>query len=712
MFNPSSLFGHVVCPRGDACALQPNCIFGLHPPLRGSSQASPPAAESPASSLRPKQQTQPAQAVGEPQAKRRKVTYDSLADKPPSRADQIIGQIANDRQTPAAASRDTAREPQPKPQAALPKSKLPPSLRKLVSPPPTTGKAISTSDPATAADKVGSIASPAPSNDDAKIESLNPRLVENVHCKHSTRLLLLKLLHAEMVRLNQKVGETDGLPFKHLIHFTEQRLVKLALDEEETLAKAHGAVYNNKIKHRIAALKKMPLDDWVQELKVKFGKDKPKQPKNTEKPIVTGLPMEQEALILPQLVVDQRPLAAHGYVTIPPTEEAAQEAAAAVAASQNYEECDRCGRRFQVFPDRNEDGLLCGNGPCRFHPLRKQFPQRAKTDRETGAKEAFHPCCMEKVGSNGCHVNEQHVFKTSSPARLASVLPFVNTPENATPAKDAQGREVQAVTFDCEMGYTVNGLELIRMTAVAWPTGEQLVDVLVRPLGAIIDLNSRFSGVFAEDFANAIPFADWKDHVPPPPSDNGRPRLPVVDGPAKARELLCSFLKPTTPLIGHAIDNDLNTVRLCHPTIIDTVVLFPHPRGLPMRFGLKMLSARHLNRHIQTGGSQGHDSKEDAIATGDLVRVKVRDKWKELRIMGWQIVDGKQLTPPAPRGKSDSKEPSTSADQSAQALLDRRLNGSSRKRKRKQKVSTGGAESESTESSEATSPTDTSTDAA
>jgi len=245
-------------------------------------------------------------------------------------------------------------------------------------------------------------------------------------------------------------------------------------------------------------------------------------------------------------------------------------------------------------------------------------------------------------------MSEHHAFKASSPARLAAVLPFITTPENESPSS----KEINAVSFDCEMGYTTLGLELIRLTAVSWPEGEELVDVLVRPLGIVLDLNSRFSGVWPEHFANAIPYSSIHTTTSQPPTavdgsaDTTAPPLPVVSSPQEARNALCAFLTPTTPLIGHAIENDLNVVRLCHPTIIDTVVLFPHPRGLPWRHGLRALSSKHLHRSIQTGGERGHDSAEDARATGDLVRVKVGEKWKVLRATGWRFVDGR-LTSPA-----------------------------------------------------------------
>lgn len=134
------------------------------------------------------------------------------------------------------------------------------------------------------------------------------------------------------------------------------------------------------------------------------------------------------------------------------------------------------------------------------------------------------------------------------------------------------------------------------------------------------------------------------------PSEGTDDGLCIVQSISAARDLLFQQLSPKTPLIGHALENDLNAVRIIHPTIIDTVLLYPHPRGLPIRHGLKYLAKTYLEKDIQMGGAQGHDSKEDARAAGDLVRFRVAEKWKRMRQEGWTVTDG-VFNPP----KSGSK---------------------------------------------------------
>jgi hypothetical protein len=243
----------------------------------------------------------------------------------------------------------------------------------------------------------------------------------------------------------------------------------------------------------------------------------------------------------------------------------------------------------------------------------------------------------------------------SSPSRLSLDLPFAQTPENDSAPKD------RAVAFDCEMVYTVNGMEMGRLTATAWPSGETILDVLVRPIGEILDLNTKWSGIFPEDMANAelwtLPSAPTVPASPDAANDDkqqaSRPVLKMAASPAAARSLLFSLISPSTPLIGHGLENDLNVARIIHPTLVDTVLLFPHARGsLPLRNSLRGLVATHLRRRIQIETGQGHNSAEDARAAGDLVRLRVAEKWDVLKALGWTFSERGMLVAPKEKTKS------------------------------------------------------------
>lgn len=471
-------------------------------------------------------------------------------------------------------------------------------------------------------------------------ESLNPRMLPNPPVSHGIRMKLLTLLHEEMVRLNDEIKKSQDAS-KDLLALSDQDLIVEALDEEFQTAKKNPKVYQNVIKSRIMVLRKMKLDVWKDERTKKIAQRQPNigiQSLSVPKTIETGLTNAEEIAFVPRLAAKQEGLSKHGYVTEMPTSVELEAANKGVESAQGWELCDRCKTRFQVFPGRRaEDGALTSGGSCTFHWAKARRPDMVKGGNRP--RDLKYACCDETVGvSAGCTTADTHVFKISDPKRLALVLPFQITP--ASDRKDLPG----AICFDCEMGYTTFGLELIRLTATAWPDGRELLDILVRPIGEVLDLNSRFSGVWPEDWAKASPF----DEKTMRRETDAPSVLSMAESPAKARDLLFKLLTPETPLIGHALENDLNSVRIIHPVIVDTCLLYSHPRGLPLRYGLKLLMKKHLDRDIQMGGDQGHDSKEDARAAGDLVRRRIGKMWGQMKIGGWSTRDGEFYPPIAP----------------------------------------------------------------
>jgi hypothetical protein len=473
------------------------------------------------------------------------------------------------------------------------------------------------------------------------------------------------MLYEQFLRLNSELKK-DAKADEEKLVMSEQELIWMALDVEQKIAIDEPAIYSNIIKNRIMSYKRMAVAKWKEERQAERDKELASSAAKTggrpvlgpPKVIKTGLTADQEVEFLSRLLTPIADLAPYGYVPVMPSEQDIQKAREAEESAKGWEACDRCGTRFQVFPGRNEeDGSLASGGQCIHHPGRTYFPDKLPGDLSRVQKR--WKCCKEAVGdSRGCTTASTHVFKTTDPKRLAAILPYAETPPNP------RAQTNRAVCFDCEMGYTVRGLELIRLTATSWPGGDMLLDVLVRPLGEILDLNSRYSGVWPEDIVNAVPYstAEAEDSSSSEDGEVGRGSsttkpMQIVSSPVVARDLLFSLISPSTPLIGHGLENDLNAVRVVHPTLVDTILLYPHKRGLPIRHGLKMLMETLLNRAIQleTDGNnavQGHDSAEDARAAGDLVRLKVEQEWASLRGLGWEIVDDEFVSP---RGKGDGK---------------------------------------------------------
>jgi RNA exonuclease 1 len=168
----------------------------------------------------------------------------------------------------------------------------------------------------------------------------------------------------------------------------------------------------------------------------------------------------------------------------------------------------------------------------------------------------------------------------------------------------------QILAVDCEMCLTGSDeFELARVSVVNWH-GETLLDELVKPEHAIKDYLTAYSGITKE-------LLD-----------------PVTTTLHDVQQKLLELLTPTTVLVGHSLNSDLNALKTTHPFLIDTSIIFPHPQGAPLKHGLKWLSRRFLKREIQKNhGSTGHDSVEDARATLDLVKMKT-ENGPEWGIMG------------------------------------------------------------------------------
>lgn len=100
---------------------------------------------------------------------------------------------------------------------------------------------------------------------------------------------------------------------------------------------------------------------------------------------------------------------------------------------------------------------------------------------------------------------------------------------------------------------------------------------------------------------------------------------------ADIQKKLQQYIDSDTILVGHGLVNDMKVLKMRHPYIIDTSIIYHHKNGPPYKPSLRDLTTRYLKRTIQVrdedkepGEEKGHDPCEDAIASLELVERKLR----------------------------------------------------------------------------------------
>lgn len=179
------------------------------------------------------------------------------------------------------------------------------------------------------------------------------------------------------------------------------------------------------------------------------------------------------------------------------------------------------------------------------------------------------------------------------------------------------------VAMDCEMvgiGYRGRKSSVARVTLVGW-NGGIIFDEFVMQSVPVTDYRTFVSGVTVDDMEAAT--------------------LTLEECRAQVQTLLEGKI-----LVGHALKNDLNGLKLAHPWYMtrDTAKYEPFMQirfedGVLWPRKLKELTKLKLQRDIQVDG-QPHSAYEDAMAAFDLYK-KHTKKWE--KAMQYKINKTKQV---------------------------------------------------------------------
>ncbi|KAJ6644311.1 Muskelin [Pseudolycoriella hygida] len=152
--------------------------------------------------------------------------------------------------------------------------------------------------------------------------------------------------------------------------------------------------------------------------------------------------------------------------------------------------------------------------------------------------------------------------------------------------------------LDCEMCFTSAGCNEVTRISVVNERYESIYETLVLPKNKIVNYLTPYSGITAEMMSNVTKSLD------------------------EVQRDLQKLLPPDAILVGQSLNCDLHAMKMMHPYIIDTSVIF-NLSGVPrIKSKLQTLAREFLGEQIQAN-PLGHDSIEDCATAIKLVKLKL-----------------------------------------------------------------------------------------
>lgn len=152
--------------------------------------------------------------------------------------------------------------------------------------------------------------------------------------------------------------------------------------------------------------------------------------------------------------------------------------------------------------------------------------------------------------------------------------------------------------LDCEMCRTAKAENELTRVSIVDENYQSVYETLVRPSNPITNYLTEWSGITAEMM---------KD---------------VTKTLKQVQEDVQNLLPPDAILVGQSLNCDLSAMRLMHPYVIDTSVIFNIHGDRNKKAKLQVLAKTFLNLEIQMKKT-GHSSIEDSIASLKLTKLKL-----------------------------------------------------------------------------------------
>lgn len=152
--------------------------------------------------------------------------------------------------------------------------------------------------------------------------------------------------------------------------------------------------------------------------------------------------------------------------------------------------------------------------------------------------------------------------------------------------------------LDCEMCRTVKAENELARVSIVDENYESIYETLVRPTNKITDYLTPWSGITKEMMED------------------------VTKTLKEVQDDVCNLLPPDAILVGQSLNCDLSAMKLMHPYVIDTSVIFNTTGNRNRKSKLQHLAKTFLEEDIQMN-KDGHSSIEDSIASLKLTKLKL-----------------------------------------------------------------------------------------